>query len=180
MALEEVKGEEVTPDQPGSSGSIIDTLRREYAKAAEEQTLDLEVPGWDGLLVARYHIVDGKQLGMIGDKVTRQHKSTAERNLYATIDSMLLANEGLFFKDEDGELHDIDPNPTERGFTVTYSDPVLLDVLGIPREQASTAREAVIKAFKGNEIAVMRHGTKLSIWMGDTSKDVNEGFLGDL
>ena len=176
--VQEVTG---TDPEPGANGSMLDKLREEYQKHAEQETIDLDVPGWDGMLVARYKLLDGAALGNIGDKVNRQFKKTHERNLYATIDSILQANEGMYFRNpEDAEdLTPIDPDPVNRGFAVTYSDPALLDAIGVPRTEVSSARDTVRMVFKGNEVAIIRHGAKLALWMGDTTKDVNEGFLGD-
>jgi hypothetical protein len=163
-------------DQP----SIMDKLRQARAELEEQETVDLEVPGYRGLLVARYHLLSGKELQKIGKRVRGQFRHIRDQQgevvLAMASDTLINSCIGLFYKDED-DLHDISVN----GVPLTYSSGNdLTDFFELP--EAGTARDAILSLFGGEDrdIAIIEHYQRLYRWMRDTSNDVTADLLGEI
>jgi hypothetical protein len=156
--------------------TIMDQLRAKR----DEQTADLvcyiTVPGYQGLLKAEYGVLPTKQMGMIGKKIQRQFKDESDRQLNAIIDTLIQACQGFHFVQEDGSSTAIDPDHS--GVPLTYTDPRTPGYFKMG-EEVTTARACLLGVFNNNEPSILAHGMKLSRWYEDTSKDVDEGFLGE-
>lgn len=148
--------------------SPLERLRARREQLAREKTTDIDVAGYGGELVARYHLLDpladGKE---IGDRVSAQYpKQPEEQRYYALVDSLIRACDGLYLRNEDGTVEAIDP---EGQGVVTYSDPRLGAGLGF---EATTARETVLELFGGNRNAVIAHALQLQRWFADTTGEL--------
>lgn len=171
------------PEEAGNPlmKSMMEQLREERSSAAPD-TADIDVPGYSGKLICRYKVVEGKVLANIGKRVARQVKDDADRQLYGTVDVLIAACEGLYFRSPaNDQLYPIDPDlpaqgtPAENGTAATYAHPSLPSYFGFSSEDA---RGNVFGIFKGNDTAIIAHGITLSRWMADTSKGVDESWLG--
>lgn len=162
--------------------TMMDKLRAER-DAATPDTADINVPGYRDLLVARYKVVPGKLAADIGRRATRQFNDEHDRNIWATVDLLIAANTGLYYRnfdeeDPDKQLVPMDPNHEvgdPSAVAMTYSDP---DTAASLKIDAPTARDLVYQLFKENDASIMAHGIVLSRWMADTSRGVDESFLG--
>lgn len=167
------------PDAPAppskSQSTIMDALRAKRDEQTGDLTCDITVPGFSNMVKARYGVLPTKEMNVLGKRISRQFKDEGERQLNAIVDVLIQACEGLYYVEpEDGSLTPIDPD--ESGVVVTYSDPRLPAFLDF---EASTARETLFGVFRNVEPSIIAHGMKLSRWYEDTSKDVDEGFLGE-
>jgi len=170
------------PEEAGNPivQTMMDQLRQERASEATDHA-DIDVPGFSGKLVARYGVIDGKQLAMIGKRVQRQFKADDERQLYGSVDVLVAACEGLYFKTTDDQLIPIDPDLPPHGVdpmqgnAATYSHPGLGTYFGFA---GGDARTNVFGLFKNNDMAIVGHSILLQRWMADTSKGVDEAWLG--
>ena len=162
--------------------SMMDKLRAER-DAATPDTADINIPGYRDKFVARYKVVPGRIAAELGKRAQRQFNEIHEQNIWATVDLIVAANTGLYFRnfdeeDPDKQLVPLDPDH-EIGdpavVAVTFSDPRTADMLHLTTD---TARDLVYKVFGENDSAIMAHGITLSRWMADTSKGVDESFLG--
>jgi hypothetical protein len=158
-----------------SGSSMMAALRARYAEIGESKTTDIDLPGYDGLLVARYRVLDvAHEINAIGRLVQRQYKGDAERVLYSTLDIMAKACIGIFTR-RDGELWPLSASISPDEPPICYDDR-LADFMGM--NGVTSAREVILGLFQGIETMVMSHGQVLSIWMTDTTREVTTEFAG--
>lgn len=158
-------------------GSLLDALAQERQDAIEKRECDLPVAGFSQIkLYARYRLLEGIELGRIGQKVTKEFKTTYDRNLYGSIDVIIAACEGFFVDVAgDGTLQPL----THGGVPVTGYNSELAAALRFTDsiDAKYPARSIVLALFGGNEVALVQHNMVLGRWMGNTSLDVNQAFL---
>lgn len=162
--------QQVEPD------SVVDLLRRKREEVADAKTVDIAVPGYNNsppILLIRYHLIDGPTMDRIGRKIMRQTKDKWSRQVFAAIDTMIEAIEGFYVDMQDGS--EVRPL-TLHGDPVTTFGPELQEVLQL---EAQTARETVQELFNHNDVALASHNVQLSRWMGNTTGEVDEEFLGN-
>jgi hypothetical protein len=155
--------------------SVLDLLRQKREEISENTTADLPVPGYNNsppVLYIRYHLIDGPTIERIGKKVMRQTKDRWDRQILAAMDTMIEAVEGFYIDMEDGS----ERRPlTLHGDHITTFGPEIQEALGF---EAQNARDTVRKLFGDNDIALAGHNVLLSRWMGNTTAEINEDFLG--
>jgi len=162
--------------------TMMDNLRAER-EVETPDTADINIPGYRDKFVARYRVVPGKIVADLGKRVQRQFNDQYEQNVWATVDLIIAANIGLFYRnfeieDPDQQLVPLDPEHEigdPMAVALTFSDPSTAEMLHLTTQ---TARDLVYQVFKENDTAILAHGITLSRWMADTSKGVDETFLG--
>jgi hypothetical protein len=173
-----IEEERTTPgaDTPGSS--LMDRLRAKHQELSERQTIDIPLPGYEDLLVARYRVLTVKnEISPIAKRVAKESKGDqGVAQLSATLDAMARACVELLTPRDD-ELVPLSGafGPDEP--PVRY-DERLAEFMGWT--DVTNARETILKLFAGNEPMVLAHGNMLQRWMSDTSRDVSNEFLSDL
>lgn len=166
------------PEEPASEPprSRLDALKARRAELGEERHLDLDVPGYGGDLVARYRVPPAGELDRVAKRISKLPEG--ERLLAATISQVILACDSMWIR-VNGELEPLDPNDT---LPVRY-DHRLAEALGIEITAKTTAAEVVKSVFVSgtglNVAALSAHASQLGEWMIDTSRDVDEDFLGE-
>jgi hypothetical protein len=159
-------------EEAAKSPSPIDELRQLRQELEDNKSKDLDIPGYNGKLVARYGLMETKQLAKIGKRIQRQFRTRDERVLYASLDTMIASCEGLYYRNDDGDLKPFGEN----GTPLNFSDPELATMLGF---EASTARPIVMGVFGGNDLAVINHCMTLNRWMQNTGAEIDEDLLGE-
>jgi hypothetical protein len=154
--------------------TIMDRLRAQRDAQTQDVTCFITVPGYKGLMKAEYSVLDSTEMTMIGRKIQRQYKDDGDRQINAIMDILIRANQGLYYVEEDNSLTHIDPDNS--GDPLTYGDPRTAEYFGFDSE---TARGSLLGVFQFNEMSLLAHGLKLNRWYEDTSKDVDETFLGE-
>lgn len=160
--------DENTTTPPG--GSMLDQLKRQREKIAEPRTLELDVPGYNRLLVAVMGPIRWEDLKAIG---VRNEQSRDERKeLHAQAETLAKACLGIYVREEVGaELKSIDPN----GETVRFDD-TLTDLLDGPK--LKRARDVVLWLFN-DDVAVTAAHAIYSQWRVETQPDEDEDLLGN-
>jgi len=172
--MSELLDQVTSPMSEVKGSSMMDTLRQKRNELVEGSDTYLDIPGYSGLLVGRYSLLDSEEVVKIGKRVERQFKDKRMRGLYGSVDIIAQACQGLYYRTEDtGELQPVDPDGT--GTPLTY-DQRLATELGF---EATTAREVIFGVFADNDIAILKHGGDLNAWFADTSRNANESFLGE-
>lgn len=148
-------------------------LRAAVQEASSQHTIDLTIPGenWKGMLVARYKrisaLVEGKT---INERVKRQFQTAEDRALYGSIDQLIVACVGFYFREDDGSLTLInDDGQGPMGY-----DERLASYLGF---KADSARDTLLKVFSGleNDVLILAHVRKFNQWMEDPTSAVTLG-----
>lgn len=162
-------------DQP----SIMDKLRKARSELEEQETQELDIPGYRGMLIGKYHLLSGQDLQKIGKRVRGQFRHLREQQnevvLAMASDVLIAACDGLLYKDENGTYPIL-----ADGVPLTFSSgEKLTEFLNL--EPVGSAREVVLQVFGGTDrdISVIEHYNRLFRWMRDTSVDVTADMLGE-
>ncbi len=175
-------------DESMVSPSILDRLKQKRQKVTEQRYLDLPVPGYEGDLVARYKTVPFK---VFEEAEKRQKKDkSAPKMLLAAIDQIINTCEMILVKDpghadcvtdNDGvitEYRPIDPQAAATSFPVRW-DTRLAPLINIPETEHQNNPRLVVTRTFCNDAAVIHHATQIGLWLRDTTKEVDEAFLGE-
>ena len=163
------------------ASSLLDQLAERRQAVADTKDTFIEIAGYDKeppILLAHYRLVEGPELAKIADKVRTEFRGRWDRNLYAAIDTMIVACDGIYIDKGDGK-----PVPlTLNGDPITGYNNALAEGLRYVDKlrQGFTHRDVVLGLFGGNELAIAEHNARLNRWFGDTSADVSKDFLGNL
>jgi hypothetical protein len=154
----------------GEPPSEFARLRARRAAIALRKTVDLEVPGYQGDLLVRYHLLDWQVVRKLLQHLdpTRATLQESEREFNAQVDTLIQACEGLYFRKEDGTLHDL-----ECKWDKTFSEH-----MGYDPDLAASAR-AVVKLTFDNDLALSAHYVELMNWMNGQSVEADEEFSGE-
>jgi hypothetical protein len=136
----------LTEDQ--GSNPLLQRLRERYERAEEDSTLDLDIPEYGGLLVARFRRLKGDEL----DGLTADVENLLEYNIAVLVEATV----EVLARDKDGTLQ-----------SLADDHPVLWDaeLAGILGFEAESAREVLLKAFHGRDLIVRNFGDQVSLWM---------------
>jgi hypothetical protein len=188
-------------DEPGIGGNSnfptpgeAPTIARsqslfEQAKRRREQReshLFIDVPSWDGELVAEYKVLGSKELDIIAENAARKFKAGDKDTLHADLDVIAKANVALHMIDpESGDRVPLEDENGVVGFNRAAH------VLGMVGELDSVTK--TIKYLMGerkedgsgwreNPTAITMHAQRIARWMRDPSKsgrNVLEEILGE-
>lgn len=154
-------------DQPDRAASLLGRIKARRDEQTANETLTLPVPTWDGELLARYRVLERKVLEKLNAAAKRKQGAAVNGDA----DFLIRACVGLFVVDDDGEQVALEDESGPIRF-----DSRLAAKLDVPAE---TARDVVMYAFKGNDLAVGSHAAKVAQWMTDTSQEVDGEVLGE-
>jgi hypothetical protein len=160
---------------PEPPESVMQRLREKRKSISERNEIDIDIPGYDGELVARYRLMEGHEFELIGKKVRRQFKSTADRLTYGSADTLIAACVNILIRGADDRLYPLGDLIGLPGEPIRYDDR-LAEFL---KFEANSARDVILGVFANNELALAQHQVKFARWTSDTSKDVSEDFLGE-
>lgn len=168
-APEPVPGPE-EPQSLGPDASILDRIGALREEQRSEKHLDLAVPALQELVWLRFRVIPFQQTQSMAKRL--QKEKLADDALVGATDTLIAACEQVMVREQpDAELRAIDPAAA----TPIRLDSQLAELLKL---DASTAREVVYRLFE-NDYAIVQMAIKVSRWMADTSKEVDDDFLGE-
>ena len=168
----------VTPPAPGRRvaspsdappGSVLARLRARAAVQRRDRTLD--VPVWDGALIARYHapaMADTDRL--VASAATFDSAGATASMSRIAVDMMSTCCQTLLGVGEDGSVEDLEHQYTGR----------LLELLELPFPPAVTSPEDVTVfevidiLFAGNWLAVNTHAGRVMTWLQEDESGLGE------
>ena len=160
---------------PVDESDVTSTLAqiREARKTigAGADPLDLEVPGYNHLLVIRYKWIPFKELSSSSQRLSKIQDVT-DRSIAAAAETVTKTCQEILIR-VDGTLK---PLAQEGQPAQTFASPELGTVLGFPVQQS--ARENARAVFN-NEYALIDAGAKIVTWLEDTSQQIGETTLGN-
>lgn len=151
--------------------SPLDQLRSRRAAMAQERHIDLDLPGYLDLLVARYRPLEWK---VIHEIQARAKGDAAEAELNAAADLLIQACERIFMR-RDGVLVPLEEVTDELGSEPVRFDENLAKATGVEDSTNGTAR-SVAKAVIPNEIALIEHQAYLLLWMRSANSETDQDF----
>jgi len=157
--------------------SLLDNLKIKRGDLANRETF-INIPGYDEappIMKAKYRLLEGHEIDAIMNKVMRETKNQWDRNTLSAVDTFIASCEGIYVDIGDGspEPHALRLPRTDKPILGYNKD--LAEAMGF---EAETARQTVFEIFANNELAIQQHNMKLSLWMSNTSRKVDEDFLG--
>lgn len=179
---------EETAEENGSGGLLdrIVEIRKEVIESSTT-TLDLDVPGYQKLLIVRYRYIDGIVTEHMGKKLRKELKKIdgEGETLLGSVDTLIAACEQILVRDPGNEncLRDdkgkvTDLRPIQPGaIPPVQFDERLSEILKFD-PPARSARE-VVRGLFNNDHAIIRQNIALSQWLADTTKEVDQDFLGE-
>lgn len=154
--------------QAPQDGSILSTLKAKREAIARERHVDLDIPGYGGLLVVRCHPVGWEKLKEIGTAAEKDRHPKKE--LFAQANTLIAATDQLFIRDG-GKLKSPDPD----GSVVRW-DPKLAELLDLGT--MNRARDILLAVFN-NDVAVSLLHADFSEWNAVVNPEVDEDFSGN-
>lgn len=153
--------------------NALGKLRKQHAELRKERTLDLRVPGWSGMLIARYSPVRAADLRKLSTRITKlSQQDTPESDLAAAADLIITACREILVE-VDGEVR---PLADEAGYdSPVRFDKRLAEVLGF---EAESAREVVYGCFPQFEdgtvieTTVNAHALEVTEWITNVDEEV--------
>lgn len=155
----------------GPVRDLIGTLRAKREALKEDHWLDLDLPGYDGLLVARFRPFPlEKQERKMAEFQKAQGRSPIL--LKAACDTLIDACEQLMVRKNPGE----DPVPIDEDALPPIAfDNRAAELFGFT---ATTARQVVMGLF-GTEQSILAMNVRVSQWMTDVTREADEDLLGE-
>lgn len=150
-------------------GSPLARLRAKRDEIAEHsETLDLDVPGYDGELVVRLGWRPYERLRAVGKRVAKLDKRL--RDKYTAADALALAVDEVCMR-VSGELRHLSD-----GFDAVLAEALGIDLDGVP--PSDVGRVVVFETY-ANEHAMLGHGQRYGIWLRASGGEVDAGLLGE-
>ena len=158
-------------ETPAASSSLMESLRQQRREILADDHTDEPIPGYSNpMLVARYGIIEARDVSNIQRKVERQTKDRFDRELYTTIDVLLSACQGIYvLRPEDTE-----PVPLEGPNGIMSYDTELAEFLDLGDVQ--NARQ-ILRAVFASDHAVMFHALRVQRWMMRATGDNDLNFI---
>lgn len=152
------------------SPSVLEKIKKR--RDEREDTLTIEIPSWDGDLMAVYKVVERDDIEKMIRRARRaaQDGNRADAAMEADADFLIKACVGVKAVDPDSDIE----QQIATGYTMDLAR--MLD----PKNEAGdpiqirNERELVAYLVKWNGIALAAHGQKVARWMQDTSKPVED------
>jgi hypothetical protein len=164
-----VTGEE--PAVPGTMPSVASTLQGLRGQLGKNATpLDLDVPGYDGILVIRYKWVPFSEISKNSEVLKRIGNQSALA-VAACCETLISTCVEFLIRAEDGELHPL----SQDDVPITFLDKRLAEALGF---DASLGSRDYVRSTFSNDYALIETANTVMEWLQDTSKGVNKDFLG--
>lgn len=172
--------EEAEEFAPSTNGSISDELRRMRQRITDDKETFIDVPGYDGKLVAKYRKIEYKDVEGINRRVERlREKHHPNATLLGHCDFLSTSLIGMYLRKDPTKPQEVEPltngfgdGDGEASWTDT-AKVVLADDKQLPPD--ADHRQAVRAVF-GNDLAIAPHHVELSMWMASAWQDEDEDF----
>jgi hypothetical protein len=154
---------------------MTDSLREEVqarrAQLQADTSVTLDVPGYEGILRARYRALSLKEINRIAANVAKVKGLDADtRELYTYADSLALASEAVYSAKLDKGRKEDDPPPQGKKWS-----PGLASDLGF---EAANPRQAVFAVF-ARDTQIWSHYQTLLAWMDGENDRIDEELAGE-
>lgn len=169
-------GEPSAPVETNGNGvapsSVIAQLRRRRAALQQERHIDLEVPGYDGMLLARYHPVAWERLQEINQRVEKTMRSNPRRELIAAVDVLINACECMLYREARGG----NTAKVLGGDNPMRYDKRLAETMGV--EGVATARDVLFGLYP-DDLSITSTYVELMEWQGEGETEVDDELVGE-
>lgn len=156
--------------ETAAADSVLQSLKKRRQSISADRRLDLDVPGYEGTLVARYKPVPWDQLKKIAERA--ETSSNQRKELNAQADTIATACDTLLVQIEDELIPLHEAYPDVFGDRPAKYDERLGALLGF---EAKSSRQAVFGLFR-NDLAVTAHQNEIGVWQQSSRNEDDEAF----
>ncbi len=160
--------------------SIVDALRAKRADRALDQTFDLEVPGWGGMLVLRCGPLPQGTLSKLVERATTSRARSTM--LDANCDMLIAACREVWGRKTPGAELEVVPDADGEPLRLTKHLAEVLQLNGPDGEPLQRGRDVVIAVYSGvpsPELAIGQSTTEYMEWATAANQDIDEELLGE-
>lgn len=156
----------------GDGDSLVDLFQQELQEVTETVTVFIKIASLERIGAAvKYRFPENsKVLQQIAEKVMRQTKDEAGRNLYIAMDTMIALCDGIYVKPE-GMNDYVELDPQKLGYPVKF-DERLASIVKLPDPESATARQVLRRVFGNNDMEILDHAERLNRWLKNKKADV--------
>jgi hypothetical protein len=162
---------------PPKTSSLLDALRARRAEMLDEQTTDLLVPGYNGMLALRVGPLTGREQSRLTSRMAQSKSPDREATYNA--DTLITATRELVVRNTEGE-------PWQSLGSLNGGDPVgiddrLVELLDL-KPAALTARATLRALFAlapSPDIAINLASAEYITWAGGITEDVDADYVGE-
>lgn len=153
--------------------SILAALRSKREALAADRHLDVDVPGYGGLLVLRLGVVPSRQLAVVAEKAERSNSPDAAFN--ANADLLIQACVEVLGRERD----DADLQPLDDADPQVRIDARLAGLLQLDGSTARATLRGLFALANSPDYAVAVAAARYGEWMGQASLEVDEDLAGE-
>lgn len=157
--------------EKASATSLLEAA--EQRRAARERNLFLDVPSWNGDLIAEYRIIPAKEMTAIAERVARQIRNNNVDPSVGDIELIVHANVGLYMRDpESGDRVPIEDDIGHVGYNRIAIELGKEDEIKSNADAVRylTAERTDDGGWEENITAINRHAGRIQQWMNDPSR----------
>jgi hypothetical protein len=166
----------VAMGQDKASPNLKDALRKKFEGLSKTRTGDFDVPGYDGLLVARHRRMKTEEVVALGEHIDSpaqgDNAAIARASVLLNADFVATSCVELFARGDNGKLQSIGD-----GHPIRF-DAEFAKLMGYEVTPEEGAREVVLRTFDYNELALKRHADAVDEWMTSLTVHTQEADLG--
>lgn len=179
------------PSTAAEEAKGVSLLRQAAARRTERvHALFLDVPSWDGDLIAEYQVVNRPKLEAMARKISAEAKGGNESSARtaADIDFIVEACVGLYAYDPEGDSEQSRRVPIDDEIgKINYNrfGPTLVAIAApergvttVPRSVRDTVLRTFAKEGEDPSVPISAHAMTIARWMRDPSKPVTTQDLG--
>lgn len=178
---DEAADEEAEEVAPSTNGSISDELRALRQRVVDDKDTLIDIPGYDGKLVAKYRKLEYPDVEAINRRVERlREKHHPNATLLGHCDFLSTSLVGIYLRKDPSKPQDLEPltngYPSIGDGEASWEDAakvVLPDDAQLP---ADADRRHAVRAVFGNDLAIAPHHVELSMWMSSAWQEDDESF----
>jgi hypothetical protein len=153
--------------------SEFERLKAKHRKVRRNRKpLELEIPGYDGSLVAKYRVPSIPEIQARNAKVAElEEEGDEEAVLHVAMDNIAQTCVGIYLRALDGELVPLSQYKEEWGNEPVRYDSRLAEFFEV---DATSAREIISDRFP-EDLAIIDHSARINIWVaGGTEGEIRD------
>jgi hypothetical protein len=174
MELDERPITDELHEETQAPSSLLDTLRAKREERAAERHFDIELPGYDGLLVLRCGPIPGRTLTLLRERSERSKSPERDFNLNA--DTLIAACREVLGREQ--RSHPLRVLPDADGEPVRI-DERLADLLQLPATSARDVLRCLFENANSPEVAVAYQAGLYMEWAASSLDELDEELLGE-
>lgn len=161
--------------------SVLTQLRELRTELQQERHIDLDVPGYKGVLRARYRPLSYERLRAITERSQKTTGTAAGKELALAADALVEACEAMLVRQDDGSYEPLEDD----GIPVRY-DHRLASALNISNPEGDGQTEPRMVLYEtfgglpnGADMRVVMHFQQFSEFQGMIESEVDESLVGE-